>query len=536
MKVTECKEIASAIQRTAFSAQEAGTPLSNLITYITTVSEKTRKSAETIGESFKTIYARYSNIKLGNLDEDGKTINDTETAMNRIGIAIRNNKGQFKEFDTVLQEFMQKFKSGQLSQVDYLAGIQALAGTRQRETLMALMENMDTLNQHQKEVAQSAGSAKKMMDEAYNQSLDARIQDLKRAFEELYEKITNSEQLKWLVSEFTQLITVLSNVDGKTIAFTATIGGLVLVMSKLSALNKTLLAGEAVTGLSKFIGLASGMTKLETGATGVATAFGLLKGGIVSATQASIAFISSSLGLVIAGIAVAIGVAISAFTSYKEHQAQLEQQSKNLKDAIDGVNESLKNGDTKGASKQLDKAKEEQVQLQKLYETRKRLEGMSEDQFYGKMGGADKAQSIALVQHQIDELTNSIKENGLTVNEETGTIKEYVEAQEQVANAKTVDTIKEQTKAQLEDRMNLEEAQGEYNNFIGTVQGLYTEYQTLSDQESLSADQKTRLSEVCSELQSKFTDLNVSVDENGVAHINNTPLIEDNISYLTSEG
>lgn len=80
------------------------------------------------GESFKTIYARYSNIKLGNLDDDGKSINDTEFAMNRIGIAIRNNKGQFKEFDTVLQEFMQKFKSGQLSQVDYLAGIQALAG------------------------------------------------------------------------------------------------------------------------------------------------------------------------------------------------------------------------------------------------------------------------------------------------------------------------------------------------------------------------------------------------------------------------
>jgi hypothetical protein len=63
-----------------------------------------------------------------NIDDDGKSINDTEFALNRIGIAIRNNKGQFKEFDTVLQEFMQKFKSGQLSQVDYLAGIQALAG------------------------------------------------------------------------------------------------------------------------------------------------------------------------------------------------------------------------------------------------------------------------------------------------------------------------------------------------------------------------------------------------------------------------
>ena len=130
---TSFKEIANAIQRTAFSAQEAGTPLETLITYITTVSEKTRKSAESIGESFKTIYSRYSNIKLGNLDEDGKSINDTEKAMERIGIQIRDGKENFREFDVVLNEFMVKYKSGQLSEVDYLAGVQALAGTRQRE-------------------------------------------------------------------------------------------------------------------------------------------------------------------------------------------------------------------------------------------------------------------------------------------------------------------------------------------------------------------------------------------------------------------
>jgi TP901 family phage tail tape measure protein len=130
---TSFKELADAIQRTAFSAQEAGTPLENLVSYITTVSEKTRKPAETIGESFKTIYSRFSNIKIGNLDEDGKSINDTETAMRRIGIQIRDSKDQFKQFDEVLQEFMTKFKNGELSQVDYLAGVQALAGTRKQK-------------------------------------------------------------------------------------------------------------------------------------------------------------------------------------------------------------------------------------------------------------------------------------------------------------------------------------------------------------------------------------------------------------------
>jgi uncharacterized protein (UPF0335 family) len=47
---TSFAEIATAIQRTAYSAQEAGTPFDKLATYIATVSEKTRKSAETIND------------------------------------------------------------------------------------------------------------------------------------------------------------------------------------------------------------------------------------------------------------------------------------------------------------------------------------------------------------------------------------------------------------------------------------------------------------------------------------------------------
>jgi hypothetical protein len=55
---TSFKEISSAIMRTAFSAQQAGTSFDTLSSYITTVSEKTRRSAETIGEAFKSIYSR----------------------------------------------------------------------------------------------------------------------------------------------------------------------------------------------------------------------------------------------------------------------------------------------------------------------------------------------------------------------------------------------------------------------------------------------------------------------------------------------
>ena len=55
---TSFKEISDAIMRTAFSANQAGTSFDTLSAYITTVSEKTRREASSIGEAFKTIYSR----------------------------------------------------------------------------------------------------------------------------------------------------------------------------------------------------------------------------------------------------------------------------------------------------------------------------------------------------------------------------------------------------------------------------------------------------------------------------------------------
>ena len=107
---TTFAEVAKAMQNTAFSAKEMGTSYQDLISYITVASEKTRNEPSAIGNSLKSIYSRYANIKLGNLDEDGKSINDTEKALGRIGIKIRDTKNEFRDFDDVLKEFMAKIK------------------------------------------------------------------------------------------------------------------------------------------------------------------------------------------------------------------------------------------------------------------------------------------------------------------------------------------------------------------------------------------------------------------------------------------
>ena len=632
---TSFKEIASAIQRTAYSAQEAKVPLDTLTAYVTTVSEKTRRSAETIGESFKTIFSRYQNVKLGSLDEDGKSINDVEKAMNKIGISIRTNRGEFKDFNSVLEQFMAKIKAGSINQTEMLAGVQTLAGTRQKESLLALVNNMDALKQHTEDMTTATGSAKKMFDDVYANSLDAKVNDLKRAFEGLYETMLSSDSLKWLVTGFTQLVTALSQVDGKTIAFIGTVGLATVAISKLATMNKLLMeatsANAVIGGFTKLIGILTGMTPLmgtttvatqalvgvqaeatlvtealvqaearallatealtvaqegqatsafaigvaeaevmlatdaltiaqgeaviatealavaeaevvieSAGLTGVAGAWALVTGGIESAVVASLEFMMTPIGLVIGALAITIGIAGKAWYDYKQHEAEVETQSKSLKTALDGVNESLKNHDTKGASDNLDKLAESEKKYQDALEKKKKIEkeiaDVQDDMANNPLNGEGDLQVLQMLQGELGEVTKELNTQEEAFKKAGVSAEEYAFAQSEVANAKISDKIKEDTKAQLENRENLEGAKEEYNNFIKTTQDLYTEYQNLSVQENLSAEQKTRLGEVCQQLQGKFTDLKVSVDENGVAHIENSKLVSDNISYLSSEG
>jgi hypothetical protein len=76
---------------------------------------------------------------------------------------------------------------------------------------MALMENTDALAQHQRDLTNATGSAKKMFDEAYSGSLDSKINDLKRNFESLYETMLNSTELNDFISIISGSVGTIAN-------------------------------------------------------------------------------------------------------------------------------------------------------------------------------------------------------------------------------------------------------------------------------------------------------------------------------------
>lgn len=183
--------LAEGMSKTANSARLAGVEMDTLLGYLAAVGEVTQQDMASVGNAFKTMFARYSNVKLNKLvDDDGESLNDYERVLARVGIQLRDNLGSFKDFDDVLGEVQAKWSS--LTEVEQSAIAAALGATRQKENVLTLMENYSKAMEYAGISADSAGTAMGKYD-AYSQGIEANIARAKASSESLSTNLLNSD-------------------------------------------------------------------------------------------------------------------------------------------------------------------------------------------------------------------------------------------------------------------------------------------------------------------------------------------------------
>ena len=107
--------------------------------------------------------------------------NDVEITLNRAGIALRSSQNDWRDMYDVLNDVAGKWKELDATQRSQIAT--ALGGTRQKEIVLALMENWDRVAKYVKISEQSAGSASEKM-QYYLESIQAETNKLKASWEE----------------------------------------------------------------------------------------------------------------------------------------------------------------------------------------------------------------------------------------------------------------------------------------------------------------------------------------------------------------
>ena len=254
---TSSYELATALARTANSADDAGVSFDKLLAMIGTVSSVTRKSASTIGESFKTIFARMGNVAAGkDTDDMGEPLNDVEKTLNGFGIALRTSENEWRNFEEVLDEVAAKWDDFASPEQSKIAT--AIAGVRQQENFRALMNNYDEVGRLAQVAADSTGSASKRM-EIYLDSVEAKTNNLKNAWEGFVMSLNQSESWKSVLDTLTKLLEQMQYVDWETVGKVLTLFASLFISSKIAGgIAKTVSALKAAEGAAATLGITLG--------------------------------------------------------------------------------------------------------------------------------------------------------------------------------------------------------------------------------------------------------------------------------------
>ena len=224
-------DLAIAMSRTASSASMAGVSMDKLLGYLAVMKETTQSSAEEIGTAMRSIFARLQNVKVGKFvdDETGEAINDVEKALGKIGIALRDTNGDFRNMETVLDEVAAKWDS--LTNLEQSAIATSIAGTRQRNQFLILMQNYGKALEYAEVATNSEGTAMKKF-AAYQESVEAHFNSLIASAEALSKQTFPPELLNGFIDAGAAILDFLEATNLLTIALSTL--GAALTMKGLS--------------------------------------------------------------------------------------------------------------------------------------------------------------------------------------------------------------------------------------------------------------------------------------------------------------
>lgn len=478
--------LAEAMSRTAVSADNAGVSMDTLLGYIATTGEVTQQSMSSIGVFFKTLFARMRDIKANKLeliDDDGTTelLSDVELTLKNVGIDLRKTVTEFDDADKTLEALARKWNT--LSSTQQAALSKAFGGVRNNNLFQTLMVNYDKVLKYTELSANSAGEAEKKFT-AYLDSIEAKTKSLQAAFESLAFHSVSTEMIGGIMEAANALVVFLDKTNavkgalagiaaaGAIKSFTTITAGIVDATARFQEFNaalsivnkggitdnrlaqltaltanlstaqmKAVLSAKALSTEQRIAILtAQGMSTAEAKATlstmGLATAEGTATaatGGLSGALKGLWATLMAN---PLVAIALAVGGAVAAITTYNKKVAEMretavkngeaaQEETKNLtklKQAYDEANAAYKNNE--GSKETLTQATDDLLRALGL--ERSEIEKLA-----GVYGGLDaaiqKVTTDALKGKRIDlvKAYTSAEESLLTSRKVKGTTADY---------------------------------------------------------------------------------------------------------------
>lgn len=248
------EDLINGLERASASARIAGVSFDELLGVITTVQERTQRGGAVIGNAFKTIFARL-----------GRT--DTLKALQDLGISVLDTEGNVRAAVPLFRELATELDKLGLKSVEAGNIIQKVAGVRQRDILISLVEDLNSgQSQFAKSLEVSAGAAGALdaKNTKLNDTLEALINNLTVGGEKLASvlgEIGFTDTAKDLLKIFGDIVNSITDIlQGESM-------GSKFAKGLIKGIGGTLTPGIALVGaifIKLFIDLAKfGVTSLK---------------------------------------------------------------------------------------------------------------------------------------------------------------------------------------------------------------------------------------------------------------------------------
>ena len=214
----DTEQIATAMSKTASIASAANMEFETTAALLAQIIETTQEAPETAGTALKTIIARFSEVK--KLREEGQTtgedeegeaidVNKIQGALRTVGISMDDFFAGTEGLDSILLKLAEKWKDLDFETQRYIAT--TAAGSRQQSRFIAMMSDYERTMELATAANNSAGASQRQFDKTL-ESMEAKLQKLKNAWNEFTMGLANNEILKFGVSALTTLINAINKV------------------------------------------------------------------------------------------------------------------------------------------------------------------------------------------------------------------------------------------------------------------------------------------------------------------------------------
>lgn len=239
---SDLAELSEGMAQVASSANSMGVSEDQLAAMLSTTISVTRQDASSVGNAYKTIFARISDIAAGTSDAE-VSLGTYTGEMAKLGFSVLDSTGSLRDLGDVIEEIGGKWSS--LSKEQQVSLAQTMAGTRQYNNLISLFDNWsdyeDALS-----TSMNANGEIEQEQETYMESIQAHLKTLSTSWDDFYDSMLNSGTINTVIDG-------LSSVGSALAKITDSLGGGNRILANVGAMATQIISKQIGSSVASLV-------------------------------------------------------------------------------------------------------------------------------------------------------------------------------------------------------------------------------------------------------------------------------------------